>query len=321
MIEGKVQTQFTIVKNTRKGERIMRAKLNFKEKLEAYHLVNTMYVIVVLGIITLLSIILYANPIIRKNEIWGNIALAVFTSLLASIVAISAELYVQFKASERDLFLEDIHTFGIASLNQNKEVALRDMLKECDNEIWISGYRLIMTEHLKEDIAKAVVEHGVKVKLLACPPWEVAYQMVFGKDKVMDNYYKVIHAIRSAEKKYYDNMPHSSKIPLLEVRFVNKPIFSDTYRVDQNLITGPYMHNINEENQRIEAKDYFSYNVATKSPLYGYITDEFHMLWESASKDAGFILNLEEFDKAYDMYLASDYNEEGKMNLLKNLSL
>ena len=299
----------------------MRAKLSFKEKLEAYHLKNTMYVIIVLGLITILSIGLYAYPAIRAHEVWGNIALAVFTSLLASIVAISAELYVQFKASERDLFLEDIHTFGIASLNQNKEIALKELLKECDNEIWISGYRLIMTEHIKDDIAKAVREHGANVKLLACPPWEMAYQMIFGKDKVMDNYFKVIHAIRNAERKYYEANPNSLKPSLLEVRFVNKPIFSDTYRVDQNLITGPYMHNINEDNQRIEAKDYFSYNVASKSPLYAYITDEFNMLWDFAGKEDGFVLDLNAFDVAYEDYLANDYNEEEKMKIMKNLVL
>ena len=297
----------------------MKKKLNFRKKLEAYHLTNSMYVVAILCAITFVSVGLYAYPSIRANEVLANIILAVFTSLLASIVAILAEFYVQLKSSERDLILEDLHQFGIANLNRNKETTIKELLKECDHEVWISGYRLIMTEHLKDDFAKVVSEHGAHVKLLACPPWEAAYEMVFGNDKVMDNYFKIIHALRIAEKEYYKNHTASNHTSLIEVRFVSKPIFSDTYRIDLNLVTGPYMHNINKNNQRIEAKDYFSYNVATKSPLYGYIKDEFELLWDSAANGSGFILDLEAFDQAYEMYLSNDFNEEQKKNLIKDL--
>ena len=143
--------------------------------------------------------------------------------------------------------------------------------------------------------------------------------MVFGSDRVMDNYYKVIYALRNAEKKYYENNHHALKHSLLEVRFLNKPIFSDTYRVDQNLITGPYMHNIDENNQRVEAKDYFSYNVATRSPLYEYITSEFNLLWGSAKGEMGAALDLNAFDAAYDTYLSNDFNEEQKMKLMQTM--
>lgn len=286
----------------------MKPKLSIKERLEAYHLKNNVYVVGVLIVITVISVAIYMIPSFRENDVVANISLAVFTSLLASIVAISAELYVQFKSCEKDEFLQDIHTFGIENLNKNKEEALRELLKECDKEIWISGYRLIMTEALKEDIAKVIVEHGVRVKLLACPPWEQAYELVYGNDKVMDNYFKLFHELCKAEKEY-------GQEKLVEIRFVRKPIFSDTYKIDQKLISGPYMHNKDSDNNKITAKDFFSYNLVKKSPLYDLIESEFLALWDEAET----ILDTREFENIYELYVKQDYNEKEKKELLRGI--
>lgn len=291
----------------------MKPKLSFREKLEAYHLKNTVYVIILLAVITIISILIYMEPSFRSNDVIANIALAVFTSLLASIVAITAEVYVAFRASENDRFLEDIHTFGIANLNRNKEEALRELLQDCDKEIWVSGYRLIMTANLKEDIAASIINHGVKVKLLVCPPWETAYQLVYGEDKVMDNYFKVFYALYKAEKEYAkDKEEH-----LVEIRFISKPIFSDTYRVDQRLISGPYMHNKDKYSNKITAKDFFSYNLVKKSPLYDLVDGEFRTLWDEAEN----VVDLNGFDAVYNKYATEDLTEAGKKELLREISV
>lgn len=288
----------------------MKQKMNIGERLEAYQLKNNVYVIGVLLVITIISVVIYMIPSYRENEVVANIALAVFTSLLASIVAISAELYVQFKSCQRDEFLQDIHTFGIENLNKNKEETLRELLQECDKEIWISGYRLIMTAALKEDIAKVMVDHGVKVKMLVCPPWEQAYELVYGSDKVMDNYFKLIHALCKAEMEY-------GKEKLVEIRFVSKPIFSDTYKIDQKLVSGPYMHNKDSDNNKITAKDFFSYNLVKKSPLYDLIESEFVALWEESET----ALDISAFENIYELYINNDYNEKDKKELLKGITV
>lgn len=289
----------------------MNRKLSFSEKMEAYHLKNNILVIILLVIITVVSILFYMIPSFRANEVLANIALAVFTSLLASIVALTAEVYVAYKDSEKDQFLEDIHTFGIANLNRNKEEALKELLQDCDKEIWISGYRLIMTVNLKEDIANAMSNHGVKVRLLACPPWENAYQLVYGEDKVMDNYFKVFYTLFLAEKDYRKEKNEK----LVEIRFVDKPIFSDTYRIDQRLVSGPYMHNRDKYSKKIMAKDFFSYNLVKKSPLYDLVDEEFRTLWDEAYQEVDF----DRFEEVYHRYATSDLTEAEKKQLLQEI--
>ena len=216
-----------------------------------------------------------------------------------------AELYVQYKTHENDQFLEDIHIFGIANLNNDKESLLREFLADCDKTIWISGYRLIMTNHLKSDIAQAV-KRGAVVTTLVCPPWCEGFQLVYGKnEKVMDNYFEVFHAISAARTDKSKDFP---------VLFTKKPLFSDTYKVDQRLVTGPYMHNKDDEYHRIMAKDFFSYNLVKKSKLYDLVESEYRVLCaESYLK-----LNWDRFDEAYRQYCESDWREEEKIKAFQD---
>lgn len=281
----------------------MESKLSIWGKLKAYRLKNNVIVMIFLVVVIILSFIVYLQPQARENEVISSIAMAFFTSLLATIFAMCADIYVQFKTNENDQFLEDIHTFGIANLNKNKEALLREQLRDCDREFWISGYRLIMTNHLKSDIAKAV-QRGASVRAILCPPWTTAFQLVYGKqEKVMDNYFQVFHAIDEARKpgEFYD------------IRFTEKPLFSDTYKVDQNLVTGPYMHNKDKEYNRIMAKDFFSYNLVKKSKLYGIVEGEYLTLCEEATE----ILNWERFRDAYEQVQAGDLRETEKIELLR----
>ena len=282
----------------------METKLSVWGKIKAYRLKNNVIVMVFLAVVFVLSFVVYLQPEARKNEVVSNIAMAIFTSLLATIFAMCAEIYVQFKTNENDQFLEDIHTFGIANLNKNKEVLLRDLLHDCERIIWISGYRLIMTDHLKSEIGEAI-RRGANVKAILCPPWTTAFQLVYGKrEKVMDHYFQVLHAIDEAARQggNYD------------IRFTEKPLFSDTYKVDLHLVTGPYMHNKDKEYNRIMAKDFFSYNLVKKSKLYNIVEGEYLTLCE----EAVCVLNWERFREAYKISLTSDLRETEKIELLKN---
>lgn len=281
----------------------MEKKLSLWGKIKAYRLKNNVMVMAFLIAVFLLSVLVYLQPSARNNEVISNIALAVFTSLLATIFSMCAEIYVQFKKYENDQFLEDIHTFGIANLNRNKEQVLRELLDDCDKTIWISGYRLIMTNNLKKSIAEAM-QRGAEVTAVLCPPWSNAFQLVYGEnEKVMDYYFQVFHAMDEArqDKKACD------------ILFTEKPLFSDTYRVDQNLVTGPYMHNKDKEFHRAMAKDFFSYNLVKKSRLHSLVENEYQTLCEEAAKQ----LNWDKFREAYKKYEAGDYRETEKIQLLK----
>ncbi len=280
----------------------MDKKVRWIDKMRAYRLMNKLAVIIALSIVVVVSIACYVQPWAQNDEIASNILMAIFTSLMVSILVMATEIYVAYKDNERDQFLEDIHTFGIANLNKNKEEVLRDLLKTCDATVWISGYRLIMTNNLKSDFADAV-ERGASGVAILCAPWTDAFKLVYGEhEKVMNNYFEVFHAISVALKKTDRTF---------FVYITEKPIFSDTYRVDQNLVTGPYMHNTDPEFNRIMAKDFFSYNLARKSRLYDLVDNEFQTL----IRESVLVLDWEKFDEAYEVRRNGDYNEEGQMKL------
>ena len=76
--------------------------------------------------------------------------------------------------------------------------------------------------------------------------------MAYGDcQRVIDNYITVFDAIKRGSHNVTE---------LCEIRFTNKPLFNDTYKVDNHLITGPYMHNRDEINKRITANDFLLMN-------------------------------------------------------------
>ena len=97
------------------------------------------------------------------------------------------------------------------------------------------------------------------------------------------------------------------------IYFTDKPLFSDTYKVDQNLVTGPYMHNRDGEYKRLMAKDFFSYNLVKKSRLYELVESEFLTLCEEATHE----LDWEKFARAYEEQETKDLNDEQKCRLLQ----
>lgn len=285
----------------------MDTRIGFWEKLKAYHLKNNVVVLIVLILIFVISIFAYLHPSCRNNDVLANIALALFTSLLATIFAMIAEIYVSYKSSEKDKFLEDIHVFGIEYLNLNKTELLKKLLKDSDRDIWISGYRLILTNNIKKDIAEAV-KRGANVTTVICPPWSKAFELVYGaNEKVVDNYYSVFHAIYEAVEE------RGGQVEKHKVYIVNKPIFSDTYKIDQTIVTGPYLHNRDKEYKRIMAKDFFSYVLVRESPLYQLIKNEYETLLEEAYG----VLDWEKFEQVYKHVEKNDFNEREKIQCLE----
>ena len=71
----------------------MKNKLSFWEKLKAYRLKNNVVIVVILFAIVVLSVLIYLSPQARHNDVSANILMAVFTSFLATIMSLVAEIY------------------------------------------------------------------------------------------------------------------------------------------------------------------------------------------------------------------------------------
>ena len=282
----------------------MHRKLKIREKIKAYRLRTQVWVVIIMFVIFILSLIAYQITALRENDIISNILLALFTSLLVTIFTLVADIVVSYNNHKKDEFIEDLHLFGIQHLHRDKKEVLKSLLSDCDKMIWISGYRLILTCDLKNDIYEAI-KRGSDLKAIVCPPWSDAFKMVYGSnEKVIDNYLKVFSAINVARKET------EKKGNQIEVVFVEKPIFSDTYRVDQYLVTGPYMHNRDPEFNRLMAKDFFSYNIARESDLYNIVKSEYETLYSEAK----WRLNWDNFEKIYNEIEAGDKRESEKMD-------
>jgi hypothetical protein len=282
----------------------MHRKLNIREKIKAYKLRAHVWVAVITFVIFILSLIAYQIPALRDHDVISNILLALFTSLLVTIFTLLADIIVNYNNHKNEEFLEDLHLFGIQNLHRDKKKVLKSLLSYCDSMIWISGYRLILTCELKKDIYDSILR-GADLKAIICPPWSDAFKMVYGSnEKVVDNYLKVFYAINKARKETGKNGEQ------IEVVFVDKPIFSDTYRVDQCLITGPYMHNRDPEFRRLMAKDFFSYNIVRESDLYKIVKTEYETLYSEAK----WRLNWDKFEIIYNEIETGDKRESEKID-------
>ncbi len=286
----------------------MQKKMNFREKIKAYKLGTQVTIVGILLLVFLISFIAYQFDAVRTAPVASELVIALFTSLLVSIITLVVDIIVEFNRHKADAYLESIREFGIGNLFINKEYILRDLLSDCDNKIWISGYRLILTKNIKNDIYEAIIR-GADFYGLICPPWTEAFGMVYGKrEKVIDNYLAVFYQVNKARKELGDSARR------IKIVFVNKPIFSDTYRVDQRLITGPYMHNKDEENHALTAKDFFSYDLVRKSQLSDLIDAEYRTLY----KEAEWELDLDKFDEVYKSIQDGDFCEADKIDLFKS---
>lgn len=286
----------------------MNSKRSIWQKLQAYKLHNNVYAVLMLAASVLGSIMIYVSPL-REIRFVPELTLACATSLLASIFALVSDIYVKYKNHENDKLLEGIHEFGISDLHFNKQLLLEHLLKTCDKEVWVSGYRLILTSKIAASLSQAI-KQGAVIKILISPPWLEGYRLVYGDhDRIIDNYCKVFSTIAKACREA--DRPVDQ---ICEVRFTSKPLFSDTYKVDLHIVTGPYMHNRDEDNLRITANDFFTYNLIKKSRLYHMVENEYLTLWEESDS----MLVWEKYAKASEYIRTNDLREKEKIELLKD---
>ncbi len=282
----------------------MQRKLSMWAKMRAYRLQNNVYVLMMLIVAVSLSFTIYMMPFSRNVKFLPEITLACGTSLLATIFVVATEIFVKYQNHKNDQFLEGVQEFGIINLHFDKQRLLQELLADCDREVWISGYRLILTSKITNELAEAV-KRGATIKMLVCPPWKEAFQSVYGtNERVMDNYFKILYAV----KQVTNNVEKT-----FEIRFTSKPIFNDTYKVDQHLITGPYMHNRDDEYNRITANDFFTYNLVKRSRLYNLVESEFLTIWDEAEEK----FDWDKFDEIYTEYRTKDLRESEKIELFR----
>ena len=223
------------------------------------------------------------------DGVFHELSLAIATSLMASLLCLLSDTFLKIRESKNDAYISKLKSFGIENLQFNKNEILESVIPNCRKEIWISGCRLIMTS--KSSFRRALVlackrSEQMRIKLLAAPPWSSAYQLVYGDEPVSLNYIKILKDLLECTKQYD---------LLLEVHFSHKPLFSDTYKVDDRFITGPYLNCADRYNNRITAKDFFSLDITDPDKeLYQIIYDDYMALWDEAAEK----LDLQKFAQA-----------------------
>lgn len=73
------------------------------------------------------------------------------------------------------------------------------------------------------------------------------------------------------------------------------------------------MHNRDEDNHRITANDFFTYNLIKKSRLYHLVENEFLTIWEEADS----VLMWDKYEKASKYIRTNDLREKEKIELIK----
>ena len=285
--------------------------MSLRERLKAYKLDAQVRILVLLSIVCVMSaVVLFAFPIVREYEVSKELMLALFTSLLVSVFTIAVQITVDFNNRKNDEYLEDLRKFGIGGLCSEETITKKNLLiqylDECDRCIWISGYRLILTWNIHKEICEAIKKR-VEVKVLVCPPWTKAFQTVYEEEYIMDNYYRFFYAVYKAAKA-------AGCLDDARVVFVDKPLFNDTYRIDQRLVTGPYMHNRDEEYHRMMANDFFAYDLIRKTKLYDKMNNEYLTLFGEAKEELDWELFAQIYENEYE---GKDLTDEQKIIIFR----
>lgn len=273
-------------------------------RIVAYRLQANVYALLALGVLTAVAILLYS----RSSGAGGfapNLWLAFATSLMASVLVLAAETFVKFRQHQNDLFLEGISKLGISNLHFDRAGLLRELLDECDRTFWAVGYRHILTRSLAREIEQ-VADRGVKIRLLIVPPWTESFRLVYGEhERIADNYIAIFTAIVHGR--------NGARMDDIEVRFVNQPLFNDTYKIDDTIVTGPYMHNADRDHGKITANDFFTYELHRSSRLHELVLGEYETLWSMAEEK----LDWSRFESRMERLRIEDFNEAGRLGLLR----
>ena len=245
------------------------------QAIEQYKLVGNIMFFAFLSILTLAFVVLWF--VFKDSSLVSELSLAVFTSLMASVLCLICDTFLKIRESKNDAFINTLKDFGIDNLQFNKNEMLEKILPHCRHEIWISGYRLIMTasNSFRQAMVTACMRsNAMKIRMLVCPPWTNGYKLVYGVEDVTLNYIRVINTLLECHDKYKTSF---------EIHFSEKPLFNDTYKVDDRFVSGPYLHCKNTYNHRITAKDFFSLDINDpQKELYNIIEDDYISIWNES---------------------------------------
>ncbi len=251
-------------------------KGTLSQYIDQYHLGSNIFFSVLLVLFTTVFLISW---LFTDGGVFHELSLAIATSLMASLLCLLSDTFLKIRESKNDTYISKLKSFGIENLQFNKNEILESIIPNCRSEIWISGCRLIMTS--KASFRQALVtackrSRKMRIRLLAAPPWSSAYQLIYGDEPVSLNYIKVLKDLLECTQQYGLH---------LEVHFSQKPLFSDTYKVDDRFITGPYLNCADRYNNRITAKDFFSLDITDPGKdLYQIIYDDYMALWNEAAE-------------------------------------
>ena len=244
------------------------------QRIKARHLESNVYTLIAFVVLFLVSTALY---VLVPDGVSGEIFIAVSTSLLATIFISFFDIYTGYKNFENKAFIENLYKFGIHNLHFDKADLLARLIHEAHDEIWISGYRLILTRELSLEIYEAL-RRGVRVRFLVCPPWETAHTLVYGDlESSLENYLALVRLLFVGGEG--EGGTRASAPGAVVMRFTKKPLFNDTYLVDDKIVTSPYMHNKDLTHGVISAKDFFTYELDKEYRLYQLIKDEYEAVW------------------------------------------
>lgn len=282
-----------------------RERLGLLGRIVAYRLQSNVIALIALSILTAVSILMYSLSE-DSSAFASNLWLAISTSLMASVLVLASETYVKFRQHQNDLFLEGVTKLGISNLHFDRAALLSELLEDCDRVFWAVGYRHIVTRSLAKRL-EAAAERDVAIRILVVPPWTASFRLVYGEhERVSDNYFTIFQSIWHGRT--------GRDMSNIEVRFVNRPLFNDTYKVDEAVVTGPYMHNADRDHGKLTANDFFTYELHRSSRLHGLVLDEYEVLWDCAEEQ----LDWDRFGVALDRVQAEDLNEAGRLEALRS---
>ncbi len=270
-----------------------------------YRLTGSLLFLSLLVGLTVLFLLIW---LLTDGGILHELSIAFSTSLIASALCLLSETLLKYRESKNDEYINTLKSFGIENLRFHKDELLESAIPSCSHEIWISGYRLIMTSKasFREALCTACRRsRGLKVRVLTVAPWSDTFRYVYGKEPVADNYIKVLYDLCGCVQEYNT---------VLEVRMTEKPLFNDTYKVDSRFITSPYLHCTDPGQQKITAKDFFSLDINDpEKELFGLVEKDYTAVWDTASLQ----LDISSFWESFSAVDVGVLSDEEKLAHLK----
>lgn len=246
-----------------------------RQIIQQYKLTGNLVFLLLLVMLTVIFLVTWL--LTSAGSVLHDLSIAFSTSLIASVLCLLSDSILKYRESKNDEYINTLKSFGIENLQFHKDELLECILPKCSEQIWISGYRLIMTSKASfiEALTAACRNHpGIEVRVLTVAPWSETFRLVYGDEDVTDNYLKVFCALCECMQSYNIR---------LEMRMTEKPIFNDTYRADDRFITGPYLHCMDQNNQKITAKDFFSLDINdSRKELFSIMSKDYLSVWDSA---------------------------------------